>query len=225
MNLQDKTKLIQRWAGADDDGEYYHKTADAIIAKAGITLPPVQPPPKVKVAIDPGHGMGNRTPGVYDPGCQHEQWSEATIVIDWAFALADAFQHTGIPFYMTRSGGGTTDLPVSARDNLARAQGCTHFISIHVNDADSPQANGTETLFRDDKDFAVTLHHCLIQGLGLRDRGVKWRNDLAVLNFGDNAALLELGFIQSATDRAAFLDLAKRKRTCELIAAKLKALA
>lgn len=225
MNLQEKTKLIQRWAGADDDGEYYHKTADAIIAKAGITLPPVQPLPKIKVCIDPGHGMGNRTPGVYDPGCQHAGLDEAHVAMEWGIVLADSLSAVGIPHFLTRVRGSGNNLPVSARDNLAKAQGCTHFISIHVNDADSPQANGTETLYRDDKDFAVLLHHCLIQGLGLRDRGVKFRNDLAVLAFGDNAALLELGFIQPPGDRAAFLDPARRKHTCELIAVKLKALA
>src|SRR6478736_8322562 len=38
MSLTDKTKAIQRFCGASDDGEYGNKTADAIIAKLGIGL-------------------------------------------------------------------------------------------------------------------------------------------------------------------------------------------
>lgn len=46
MNLSEKTKLIQAWAGlppADQDGKYGNQTADAIIAKAGIEVPKAHP--------------------------------------------------------------------------------------------------------------------------------------------------------------------------------------
>lgn len=40
MSLVDKTKRIQQWAGAPVDGDYGPTTANAIIAKAGISVPP-----------------------------------------------------------------------------------------------------------------------------------------------------------------------------------------
>lgn len=221
--LQDKTKLIQARVGVLQDGSYGNKTADAIIRELGIITP--TPAPTIKMALDPGHGMGNRTPGVFDPGCEFNGLREADVVLTWAFALADALQHVGITFYMTRTGGGSTvDVPVSARDNFAKQQNCSHFLSVHINDA-TPTGDGTETLYRDDKAFAEQMHACVIQGLGLKDRGVKQRNDLAVLAFGEHACVLELGFIQPTSNRMAFMDPVKRKATCTLLAAKLKEMA
>ncbi len=34
------------------------------------------------VILDPGHGLSNRTPGVYDPGVVVGPYSEATIVME-----------------------------------------------------------------------------------------------------------------------------------------------
>jgi N-acetylmuramoyl-L-alanine amidase len=46
---------------------------------------------KLTFCIDPGHGMSNRKPGVYDPGATvrvgSTEITEAGIVMDWANEL------------------------------------------------------------------------------------------------------------------------------------------
>src|SRR5690606_10229593 len=109
--------------------------------------------------------------------------------------------------------------PVGARAQLGLAAGCTHFISIHVNDADNPLANGTETLYFMDsaKPWAQECQTALLQGLNLKDRGVKRRSDLAVLKF-PQSCLLELGFIKSKSDVNAFTSHPLILHTCRMLA-------
>lgn len=223
MNLTDKTKLIQTHYGTTPDGVWGNQTADAIIAKEGLGQAPT--PSKIRVCIDPGHGMSNKKAGVYDPGCVDDGLEEALIVFDWAKSLNNALAALGIETWFTRNGG-DDPCPVSTRASRAIAAGCTHFISIHVNDAENANATGIETLYEFDEPFADKIQQAAVEGLGLRDRGPKFDPEKAVLEFGRDgnrfACLLELGFIQNPIDRAAFLDPAKRKRTCELIAQTFK---
>lgn len=220
MNLKQKTEIIQHHYGTAVDGIFGNQTADAIIAKEGIATP-APTPAKIRVCIDPGHGMSNRKPGVYDPGCVDDGLDdgldESRIVMDWALVLGAELAELNIDTWFTRLNS-ADPCPVSTRASRAVAAGCTHLISIHVNDADSPEANGTETLYNAQRTLAEKVQFALLNGLELKDRGTKLRTDLAVLKFPGPCCLIELGFIQSPTDRAAFLDPAKRKRTCELIA-------
>jgi len=130
--------------------------------------------------------MSNRRAGVFDPGCTHseggEKFQEADIVLKWGFCLGDALRNRGVDVFFTRTDN-ETPIPVGSRARLAREESCTHFVSIHVNDADSDQAHGVETLWRHDnqKQFATVINSALVEGLKLRDRGVKERDDLAVL--------------------------------------------
>lgn len=189
-----------------------------------------QPKPAVKVSptglrvcLDPGHGMSNRRPGVFDPGCTHTEggrtFLESDIVLRWAFALREQLIARGAIVFMTRENA-VSPTPVGSRAPAATRERCDCLVSIHVNDADSDSAHGIETLWRHDNQraFAVELQEALLDGLGLRDRGVKERDDLAVLSFPKKAALLELGFIANDTDRAAITDEDKIQRTCELLA-------
>lgn len=174
-------------------------------------------PSPFKLCIDPGHGMGNRTDGVFDPGCGEAGLNEASIVLVWAEELRRAVEARGTSVFMTRRDQ-VTPCPVSRRASLAKTAGCTHFISIHVNDADNALAHGTETLYRDDKEFAEDLQTELLKGLALRDRGVKQRLNLAVLKFPGKAALLELGFIKNPQDMEAVTNSALRAHTCRMLA-------
>ncbi len=152
----------------------------------------------IKVAVDAGHGMSNRSPGVYDPGCTHGVLEEADVALLWAKALVAALNARSIATFETRPIK-TSPAPVGSRDEMAEAAGCTHFIAVHVND-NGPAAHGTETLFRDDERFAVNVHIAAVAGLKLTNRGVKQRMDLAVLNFQGQSCLIELGFIQFPED-------------------------
>jgi len=222
MSAITDVKAIQRILGTVPDGIAGEKTEaawDDLVGRATRERQGGATASVIKVCVDAGHGLSNRSPGVYDPGCVHGALEEAEICLTWAAALAGALAARSVATFLTRPTK-ETSAPVGTRDDRAKAAGCTHLISIHVNDADSAQAHGTETLYRDDQYFAGRVHSAAADGLKLTNRGLKHRTDLAVLNF-PKSCLLELGFIQSAADRERFLDAAVRKETCRLIAASL----
>jgi N-acetylmuramoyl-L-alanine amidase len=171
------------------------------------------------IILDPGHGMSNRKPGVFDPGCERGDLHEADIALVWAHELGSQLQALGIDVFFTRRDN-KRPTPVGSRAKLAEAEGCDILVSIHVNDADGA-LTGTETLYSglDDIPLAERCQAAMVKGLGLKDRGVKQRGDLAVLKFRGRAVLLELGFIGSKTDVFAITDVDKIKKTCALLAA------
>jgi len=177
---------------------------------------------KFKLCIDPGHGMGNRKPGVFDPGCTRDEINEADIALQWARSLAEACRDRGVVYWMTRGLSATTPAPLAKRVAEAQQNGCTHLISLHVNDADEPKANGVETLYRKtgkaSVDLARIVQALAVRHLGLRrDRGVKNRGDLAILKH-PNSCLLELGFIGSSSDLAAMQCPCCRRDLCAALA-------
>lgn len=209
---------LQKFAGVKQDGDFGPVSARALVQKLNLNPAPAPAPTTRQrtICIDPGHGMSNRTPGVFDPGCERGTLHEADIVLVWAHHLRESLAKRGAKVFLTR-GGNTEYCPIETRVSRAVAAGCDTFVSIHVNDADAPEANGTETLYRGDDALAIHCQEALLAGLGLRDRGVKRRTDLAVLHF-PKSCLLELGFIGNAKDVAAITDRAKIAATCELLA-------
>lgn len=174
----------------------------------------------MKLCIDPGHGFANREAGVYDPGAVGSGLEEAVVVLVWAEELRRAVEARGIPVWMTRRDQ-VSATPLAGRASGAVANNCTHFISLHVNDLTKgvdEWPNGTETYYRDDKQFALEIQHCLLTGLGLKDRGVKFSNSLAVLKFPGSAGLIELGFIDNKKDVSAFTNDILIKHTCRMLA-------
>jgi N-acetylmuramoyl-L-alanine amidase len=138
--------------------------------------------------------------------------------------LKDALRARGVEVYLTRDDN-TDVAPVGSRATAAKAVGCTSFLSLHLNDVESDQANGTETLFRGkmDLNLAAEIQEVAVAVLGTKDRGLKERTDLAVLKFDGPAALLELGFIGNDGDRNRLLSTQVRHDLCEALAEKLSA--
>jgi N-acetylmuramoyl-L-alanine amidase len=165
----------------------------------------------MKLCIDPGHGMSNTRSGVFDSGATAGGVREADIALAWGLTLKAEAAAVGIPVWMTRYDNDDPD-PVGTRDDRAKAAGCTHFIAIHCNDADSPAATGVETYYRDDADHALAaiVQAAALAATGLRTRGLKpegdsQHNKLAVFSFPGPCALVEIGFITNAGDRAKML--------------------
>jgi N-acetylmuramoyl-L-alanine amidase len=172
------------------------------------------------LCLDPGHGMSNAKPGVYDPGAVGGGVAEADIALQWAKAI----QFIGLtefgvrPDQIVLTRDDAQDyLPVWKRDDIARAEGCTHFLSLHCNAA-SPLATGTETLYSEDKgpyrsyQFASLVNFAAVQAMKRANRGVKSERvtrhkNLAVFESADimDAALLEIGFITNSKDRTLML--------------------
>jgi N-acetylmuramoyl-L-alanine amidase len=172
--------------------------------------------------IDPGHGMSNKKPGVYDPGACAGGATEAAIVMDWANELRGILKTRGHKVVRTRVDD-KDPCPVSRRDDIARAYGGDIMISLHCNAA-TGKVSGTETFYRgsDDLTMARTLTDALCAVLGTPNRGPKTEKQsqhasLAVLEF-DKCWLIEIGFIDHPGDRAKLLDPVIRKKACEAIA-------
>lgn len=176
----------------------------------------------MRVCIDPGHGMGNRKLGVYDPGAESCGVEEASVAMDWANELRVILIRDGHKAFRTRINAKDSD-PISGRAEIAKEFKCDVMLSIHANAADG-KAHGTETFYRGDanKSLAKAVNDACVAALGTRDRGIKTESQsqhsrLAVLSF-PRCVLLETGFIDHPGDRAAITDPVKRRAACEAIA-------
>lgn len=181
----------------------------------------------MKLCIDAGHGMSNKTDGVYDCGARAGGIEEADVALTWALTLRWIAQQRGVPVWLTRDDDRDPD-PVGTRDDRAEAAGCTHFLSIHCN-AGIDCASGTETFFRDGEDhrFAAVVHAAARDALGLPDRGIRHESlthvgRLAVMGFDGPCALLELGYLDHKRDRARLLSRDCRIAFARSLLARLK---
>lgn len=182
-------------------------------------------PRKLTIILDPGHGMGNRKPGVYDTGATvrvgKEEITEAGIVMDWANELKVQFEALGCKVIRTRINSSDV-CPIGERVPIAHKYGGDVLLSLHCNAADG-KANGTETFYRgkSNEALAQACNDAIVQSLGTKNRGLKTESQsqhsrLAVLSF-PRACLIELGFIDHAADRSAMLNKSKMLAACEAL--------
>lgn len=181
----------------------------------------------MKICLDPGHGMGNRKPCVYDPGAEGNGSTEAAIVLEWALTGKFVLPQSDIEVFLTRDDK-YVSCPIGSRDNQAKLAGCTHFISIHCN-AFNGKATGVEAFYRDttDKAFASVVLDCLVKATGLPSRGLKnegqsQHSRLAVLDFAPPACLIEIGFIDNPKDHKIITSRETRLKFFTLLAEKIK---
>lgn len=178
----------------------------------------------MRIAIDAGHGMGNRTPGLLDPGACAGGVREADVALAYALALNAALTAVGMPTWLTRESN-LEPTPVSTRAMMAARAGCTVFVSLHLNAAESTAARGLEVLYRAPKDLPLAreLQRRLAAFTGFVNRGTKMRTDLAVLKFAPGpAVLIELGFITNAAERVMLTDSKTQARIVAAIAGVLR---
>jgi N-acetylmuramoyl-L-alanine amidase len=182
----------------------------------------------MKICIDPGHGMDNRSSGVFDPGATHVEngvlHREADVALRYGLTLKDALRARGFEVFMTRDDN-EDRAPVRTRAAMAMNAGCDLLLSLHMNDFEDDEANGTETLYRGagNRDFARRVQGAVTGALDLKDRGLKERTDLAVLKFNGAAALIELGFIANDKDRERIASPDMRSKACQAVAAAVQA--
>lgn len=150
----------------------------------------------IKVCIDAGHGGK-------DVGAVNVKRYEKDDTLRIAKRLGKVLKANGLEVCYTR----TTDIYDSPRakakkGNISKAD---YFISIHRNASQSSVAHGTEVLIcnTSKKKYEIAKAICkqFKERNGLTDRGVKMRNDLAVLNQTSMPAILvEVGFISCKQD-------------------------
>jgi len=164
-----------------------------------------------RLCIDPGHGLSRLAPRSFDPGASGGERREADVTLDYGLALARECDARGVPYWMTRRDNDTVS-PLFSRVSRAKSAGCDVYLSVHCNAFSDPEANGTETLYKQSMPMAYAVQRAALAALNLRDRGVKARPNLAVFQFPGPCALLELGFITNDNDRSVMLHPKSRDR-------------
>ena len=174
------------------------------------------------IILDPGHGMGNRRAGSFDPGAVASGIREADIVMDWANVLREILMERGHRVVRTRIDH-KDPASIGQRAKIAKQYHGDVMLSLHCNAANS-KANGTETFYRgiNHKAKAEAITAAVCKALGTRNRGAKTESQsqharLAVMSF-QPCFLLEIGFIDHPGDRAKMIDPAYRRQACNAIA-------
>jgi N-acetylmuramoyl-L-alanine amidase len=175
------------------------------------------------VILDPGHGMGNRRTGSFDPGAVSGGIREADVVMDWANLLRELLIERGNRVVRTRIDH-KDPAAIGQRARIAEQYHGDIMLSLHCNAANGT-ANGTETFYRgaNHKAKAEAITSAVCKALGTRNRGAKTESQsqharLAVMSF-QPCFLLEIGFIDHAGDRAKMIDPAYRRQACNALAA------
>lgn len=163
----------------------------------------------MRIIVDPGHGMGNRRPGVFDPGAVSESGiRECDQALRYGLLLRGQLLELGQAVEMTRTNN-EQNCPLSSRVKLAQQFIADALISLHLNaDAEigdsepDDKRKGFEILWRDPDSSALasTLKARLVGG-GVKafGTGIKYRPDLYVISH-KRSALVEVSFIDDPED-------------------------
>lgn len=159
------------------------------------------------IVIDAGHGYGGTKP---DSGAIGFSGSfESLNNVNTALILQKKLEAVGFKVLMTRTDDKTYP---SWSERLAICNKGDLIISIHNNSFSDVNSNGYETLVSDKApqetlDIVTAVHESIVKATKLRDRGIKKRNDLAVLNSTNpHAMLLELAFISNEAEEKLLKD-------------------
>lgn len=176
------------------------------------------------VLLDPGHGMGNKAPGVYDPGIVGVAGTkEAELALDYALTLAQKIHDVsagGVRVGLTRKDQAT---PCSLGDRVrnAKRQQADLLLSLHFN-GDGQEGNsaadgktkGCEVIYRRmpgdvaaDRSLVLANRCAMVLGqhIKLRNPAVFARDNLYVLRY-QPSILVEFGFLDDLEDAALLLD-------------------
>ncbi|HKM17035.1 MAG: AMIN domain-containing protein [Firmicutes bacterium] len=156
------------------------------------------------ITVDPGHGGS-------DPGTIGNVLGvfEKDVVLPIGLELGRLLEENGAIVVYTRN----EDRYVSHFDRapIANMVNAEVLISIHANSYEGTSAKGVETLYNplylENFRFAQTVQTELVSHLGAKDRGVRPRTDLQVLNHTDMpAVLVEVGFVSNPEEEALLND-------------------
>ncbi len=159
---------------------------------------------KISLVIDAGHGGA-------DSGATGNGLAEKNLNLAIVLAAKKYFSRDSkFKVYYTRTSDSYPSL--TNRCKLANTQNVDMFICVHINSA-SASANGTETLWNPkrnsstakkgltSRELATALHNSTVDATGFKNRGLKSRTDLCVLNRTNMpACLIEYGFISNKTE-------------------------
>lgn len=151
----------------------------------------------LKIFIDAGHGGK-------DSGATNGNTFEKDIALKIVLKLNEILKSRGFQTQLSR----TTDVFVELNERAKKANNFASdiFVSIHLNSAANADASGIETLIYSyagqNKKLGDDIQNALIAATNAKNRGVKERPDLAVLNSTKMpAVLVEVGFISNTNEK------------------------
>ncbi len=176
-----------------------------------LSLPTV-PRGRLVVIIDPGHGGPD--PGAVGIGGLQEKG----IVMDISQQVAALLERQGVQAVMTRQND--IDLGLEPRVRMAERLNASLFVSIHANaiSLSRPDINGLETYYFGNDRLARTIHNSVLQGTGVRDRGVRKARFYVLRKTSMPSVLVEVGFVTGAEDAARLANPAYRSQMAASIA-------
>lgn len=178
------------------------------------TNTPTPTPVAGRIVIDAGHGGS-------DGGATYNGLNEKDFTLDLALLLRDVLVANDYDVFMTRESddlSGPHDVNGNNRINpTERAPLIDSFspdivISLHLNSySTKPSVNGLEILYGDNtelsKELANTVLTPVIAATGAKNRGIKYRPDVYILQECEAPIILiETGFITNETDVANLSD-------------------
>lgn len=171
-------------------------SAGPAVSAAPTASPEPAGPRQVKVVLDAGHG------GI-DPGCEFNGVSEKSITLAIVLMLKEKLEASGISVALTRSGDQEVDL--DERWMFANGSGADLFVSIHCNSYDDDTVKGFEGYYyrdSEDKQLAELIFSAAQNYPSIRTRSVREENYRVLRNTVMPAALLEIGYLSNAEERA-----------------------
>jgi N-acetylmuramoyl-L-alanine amidase len=162
-----------------------------------------------KIVLDAGHGGIDSGAISVSPFELHE----SEVNMDIVEKLHDILVAKRYDVICTREADVYVSLPQRLR--LIDEVNPDIFVSIHCNASENPNANGTETIFRDPEDeyLATLIQESLVEAIHTKNRGT--RNDLLYLkkklmvlsNVEVPSCLVEVAFISNPKDAITLLDI------------------
>ena len=154
----------------------------------------------MKICIDPGHGG-------YDPGAVNHNVgvTEKALALKIAALLGGELASRGYDVFFTRELD--TFIPLGFRTKIANNEKADLFISVHLNAAADPAAQGIETWYyegsRESERLAAIVQRELKDQFLAKNRGIKSTRGFYVLKHTAMPAILvETGFITNDHDIA-----------------------
>ena len=169
----------------------------------------------MKICIDPGHGG-------YDPGAVNHNVgvTEKSLSLKIAGLLGDELVSRGYDVFFTRE----LDqfIPLGFRTKIANNEKADLFISIHLNAAADPTAQGIETWYyegsRESERLAAIVQRELKDQFLAKNRGIKSTRGFYVLKHTAMPAILvETGFITNDHDVAYLVNKVRQKEIATAI--------
>ena len=148
----------------------------------------------MKIGIDIGHNVS------YDTGANGIRFEDALNVLVGSELIKKLRSANITVVNCTPSSASSLSDSLRKRCDAANSSNCDIFISIHHN---SGGGTGSEVLIKSNS-TAKKLGNVILrrlEGIGLRNRGIKYRNDLYVLNGTKMPALIvECAFVDNLND-------------------------